>query len=108
MSAHIIGATGVNGNNGSTRVTSNSMNQQTNNSARQQSNNNSASNSALNDATAHSSASAIFTTNHTPLTDLPLEIFERIFQYTGYKEVSNMRMVSELKEKMEKKFFAIL
>lgn len=28
------------------------------------------------------------------LTDMPLEIFEKIFSYTGYKEVSNMRLVS--------------
>lgn len=27
------------------------------------------------------------------LTDMPLEIFEKIFKYTGYKEVSNMRLV---------------
>lgn len=29
----------------------------------------------------------------TGLTDMPLEIFDRICWYTGYKEVSNMRLV---------------
>lgn len=28
------------------------------------------------------------------LTDIPFEIFEKIFWYTGYKEASNMRLVS--------------
>lgn len=35
----------------------------------------------------------IVTTRQIQLTDMPVEIFERIFQYTGYKEVSNMRLV---------------
>lgn len=33
------------------------------------------------------------TANQKLLTDMPVEIFEKIFSYTGYKEVSNMRLV---------------
>lgn len=86
-------------------MTSNSLSQQSN-STRQQSNSNSVSNAIL-DGTTHSNADAIVqshsnaaaatttaaTTMQIQLTDMPLEIFERIFQYTGYKEVSNMRLV---------------
>lgn len=31
------------------------------------------------------------------LTDMPVEIFDKIFSYTGYKEVSNMRLVRKEK-----------
>lgn len=96
-------------------MTSNSLNQQ-NNSARQQANN-SLVNSALGDAIQSNAAGsggggnsngsssnvggggtgagAVVPAHQKQLTDMPGEIFERIFQYTGYKEVSNMRLVNE-------------
>lgn len=86
----------MNANNGSNRMTSNTLSQQNNNSTRQQTNNNTANSTALVDAS-HSNAGAIVSARKIQLTDMPLEIFERIFQYTGYKEVSNMRLVSKNK-----------
>lgn len=88
----------------SNRMTSNSLSQQSN-LTRQQSNNNPVSNAIL-DGVTHSNTDAIVqsysngaaaapATMQIQLTDMPLEIFERIFQYTGYKEVSNMRLVRE-------------
>lgn len=104
--ANIIGTSGVNANGGSSRMTSssssslpssssNSLNQQpSSNSTRQQSNNNPASNAPFNDAT-HSNNGAIVPARQIQLTDMPVEIFEKIFFYTGYKEVSNMRLVKK-------------
>lgn len=91
---YIIGSSGVNANSGASRMTSsNSLNQQqSNNSTRQQSNNNPGSNAPLNDATQPNNG-AIVPARQILLTDMPVEIFEWIFQYTGYKEVSNMRLV---------------
>lgn len=75
---------------------SNSLNQQpSSNSTRQQSNNNPASNAPFNDAT-HSNNGAIVPARQIQLTDMPVEIFEKIFFYTGYKEVSNMRLVKKI------------
>ncbi|XP_031616515.1 uncharacterized protein LOC116336659 [Contarinia nasturtii] len=86
------GSSGVNTHNGSSRMTSNSLSHQsTNNSTSRQQQSNT--NSANIDST-HSNTDAIVPAYQIQLTDLPLEIFERIFQYTGYKEVSNMRLVS--------------
>lgn len=93
VSGGVSGSAGVNANSGSSRMTSNSLSTQNNNSTRQQSNHNPA--SILDDAATHSNAAgAIVLPQQIHLTDMPLEIFERIFQYTGYKEVSNMRLVN--------------
>lgn len=96
----ILGSSGVNANGGSTRMTSNTLNQQSSSSTtRQQSNHGSGNSSAMGDAT-HSNMGSIIVPSckiQLQLTDMPVEIFERIFQYTGYKEVSNMRLVKETK-----------
>lgn len=79
--------------NASNRMTCNSLNPQSNSLTRQQSNNNPTSSTVLSD-TAQSNNGTIVPARQIQLTDMPLEIFERIFQYTGYREVSNMRLVS--------------
>lgn len=82
--------------NGSSRMTSNSLSQQSN-STRQQTNNNQTVGGTTNaDTVTHLNDNKASTSDDKPkqLTDMPLEIFERIFQYSGYKEVSNMRLVS--------------
>lgn len=95
-----IGSTGVNtSSNGSSRMTSNSISQQSN-STRQQTNNNQTAGSTLNGDTVTNLSddkASINDDKTKQLTDMPLEIFERIFQYSGYKEVSNMRLVRDLK-----------
>lgn len=113
---NIIGTSGVNANGGSSRMTSssssslpssssNSLNQQpSSNSTRQQSNNNPASNAPFNDAT-HSNNGAIVPARQIQLTDMPVEIFEKIFFYTGYKEVSNMRLVKKNNNNYNNKTF---
>ncbi|XP_055311527.1 uncharacterized protein LOC129574118 [Sitodiplosis mosellana] len=88
------GSSGVNTNSGSSRMTSNTLSQQSSNSTRQQSNHNSANTTAMGDATQSNIGAIIVPARQIQLTDMPVEIFERIFQYTGYKEVSNMRLVS--------------
>lgn len=97
----ILGSTGVNANGGSSRMTSNSLSQQnsSSNTTRQQSNHGSANSTAMGDATRSNMGSVIVPAcqNQLQLTDMPVEIFERIFQYSGYKEVSNMRLVNETK-----------
>lgn len=82
------GSAGVN-TNGSNRMVSNSLSQQSN-STRQQANNTATVTDTL------SAGPVVHLNDDKPkqLTDMPLEIFERIFQYSGYKEVSNMRLVS--------------
>lgn len=83
--------------NGSSRMISNSIGQQIN-SIRQQTNNNYS--DTLNaDTFAHlnEEKASISDDKIKQLTDMPLEIFEQIFQYSGYKEVSNMRLVRNSK-----------
>lgn len=95
---YIIGSSGVNTNSGSSRMasssSSNSLNQQQSSSSTRQQSNNNASNASLND-TMQSNSSAIVPVRQIQLIDMPVEIFERIFQYAGYKEVSNMRLVKK-------------
>lgn len=99
---YIIGSSGVNANSGSSRMTSsssssNSLNQQQSSSSTRQQSNNNASNASLND-TMHSNSSAFVPVRQIQLIDMPVEIFERIFQYTGYKEVSSMRLVKKIQK----------
>lgn len=97
----ILGSSGVNANGGSSRMTSNTLSQQSSssNTPRQQSNHGSVDSTATGDAT-HSNMGCVIVPTcqiQLQLTDMPVEIFERIFQYTGYKEVSNMRLVNDTK-----------
>lgn len=86
----------------SRNITTNSLNQQ-NGSTRQQSNSNtSASSNAINITISNDSSNSCMSSiiipavNQKQFTDMPVEIFDKIFSYTGYKEVSNMRMVKKL------------
>lgn len=80
-------------------MASNSISQQSN-STRQQTNNNQTVVGTINaDTVTHLNDDKASTSDDKTkqLTDMPLEIFERIFQYSGYKEVSNMRLVSYMR-----------
>lgn len=48
----------------------------------------------MGDASHSNTGAIIVPARKIQLTDMPVEIFERIFEYTGYKEVSNMRLVN--------------
>lgn len=85
----------------SRNITANSLHQQSGSTREQSNSNTTASSNAINitlsnDSSNSKSSIIIPVVNQKQFTDMPVEIFDKIFSYTGYKEVSNMRLVKNL------------
>lgn len=90
----ISAGTNVNAYTTSNRSTLNTSNQHQNCTTRQQQSYNSISSGIM--TVDPSNLNGITKSNCIQLSDMPVEIFDKIFQYSGYKEASNMRLVSNL------------
>lgn len=84
----LVASSSSNANSGASRFVTNSTNQSNGSIRQQQTNSSNIVNPAINDSSQGTTSKSSI-----QMTEMPLEIFEKIFQYTGYKEVSNMRLV---------------